>query len=94
MPNVDYRNKETSRIRTRHATWGIKMCTNVEQEEKYNSFHMRNNSDHFGSRSDQNENKGKMKFTSEQFRVLVVAYSNTPSSQEHSAIVTGGPFCT
>ena len=76
VPNAEYRNKETSRIRTRHAKCGIRMCANVEQEKKYNSFHIKNNRDHFGNKSDQNGNKGKKKFASEQFRVLVVTYSN------------------
>ena len=75
VPNAECRNKETSRTRTRHATCGIRMCTNEEQEKKYNSFHIRNNRDHFGNKSDQNGNKGKKKFASEQFRVLVVTYS-------------------
>ena len=52
------------------------MCTNVEQEKKYNRFHIRNNRDHFGNKSEQNGNKGKKKFASEQFRVLAVTYSN------------------
>ena len=70
VPNAEYRNKETSKIRTRHAKCRIRMCTNVEQEKKYNR-------DHFGNKSNQNGNKGRNKFASEQFRVLVVTYSNT-----------------